>query len=140
VETSALGTPAGGIPACGLWSFHNISQYFLMNGTSYNIPCVPKAWWATSITRHDGKYSSEMPHNNKEPPRSAAENIMLPASCEHRADCSVGRRWVHNVPDVVSHAADIERLKVVSPLDVADIGHRAENRREQASTRDHGRR
>jgi hypothetical protein len=68
----------------------------------------------------------------------AAENLMLPASREHRADCSVGRRWAHNVPDVVAHAADIERLKVVSPLDAADIGHRAEDRREQASTCDHG--
>jgi hypothetical protein len=33
----------------------------------------------------------------------------------------------------LAHAADIERLKVVSPLDAADIGHRAEDRREQAS-------
>jgi hypothetical protein len=33
----------------------------------------------------------------------------------------VGRSRLHNVPDVVSRAADFERLKVVSPLDVADI-------------------
>src|SRR5207237_640805 len=32
-----------------------------MNGTKYNILCVPKTCWTTSITRHDTKYLSEMP-------------------------------------------------------------------------------
>jgi hypothetical protein len=43
---------------------------------------------------------------------------MLPAS---RAACSVRRRRVHSVPNVVSRAADFGRLTVVSSLDVADI-------------------
>jgi hypothetical protein len=48
----------------------------------------------------------------------AAETVMLPTS---RAACSVGWSRVHNVPDVVSRAADFERLKVASARDVADI-------------------
>jgi hypothetical protein len=33
----------------------------------------------------------------------------------------VGRSRLHNVPDVVSRAADFEPLKVVSPLDVITV-------------------
>ena len=66
----------------------------------------------------------------------AAETIMLLAS---RAACSVRRRRVHSVPNVVSCAADFGRLKVVSSLDVADIAigpkiH--ENRQRRVTTAD----
>ena len=86
-----------------------------MNGTNYNIPCVPKTWWTTSITRHDRKYLSEMPPNKKPPPQRCG--IHLPVrkfrnQSSRRAACSVGRSWLHDVPDVVSRAEDFERLKV----------------------------
>ena len=101
-----------------------------MNGTNYNLPCVPKTCWITSITRHDRKYLSEMPHNKKPPPQRCGLHLTLknptlpkPSCCQsnRRAACSVGRRRVHNVPDVVSCPAYFERLKVMSSPDVADI-------------------
>ena len=102
-----------------------------MNGTNYNILCVPKTCWTTSITRHDTKYLSEMPHNKKPPPQRCGLHLTLKnLTCRNRrvanqssrrAACSVGRSRLHNVPDVVSREADFEPLKVVSPLDVADI-------------------
>jgi hypothetical protein len=48
-----------------------------MNGTNYNILCVPKTCWTTSITRHDTKYLSEMPHNKKPPPQRCGLHLTL---------------------------------------------------------------
>jgi hypothetical protein len=64
---------------------------------------------------------------------------MLPTSRAAEPPAQWGGVELHNVPDVVSRAADFEPLKVVSPLDVADIAigpKIGENGQRRATTAD----